>query len=414
MKRVFISVGCILLYSFFYCRKWQRPKLLRDEGQPRISRLLQLFPQIEQAGVPNLFFFNGHLQLILFVIMCRICKKNEYESETITLRDGQKVILDWLHPPSPKPGPIVVIFHGITGSSDSLGESDMAKKAMQAGLHVVIFNRRGIKADLTVPKMELFGDSLDTHEVLTHVCKTEPSRRLALVGVSAGSADVARYCGDLTIARGLKPKEGILCTVRPELFKDSIWENADDIFDRLTCSVLNCPGFDTSVCLDRMPAWLENVVLSGSKRVFIKNHEDFWRNQRSDVEIDRALNSATLAKFYRELVSLSGYTNYEEYTHSHNPVLTALQAQGFGLIINGSDDLLCKYRNIKEWGPDIKTAIKGGEMMHYIGQWGGHCCSFDWKFDMYWNTMTLQYIQCCEKILQEELKTPDGSSSTAV
>ena len=83
----------------------------------------------------------------------------EYDSQSLTLRDGQNVILDWLRPKDPRPGPVVVIFHGIGGSSDSLGETDLARKASKAGLPTVIFNRRGAKSELTVPKIEMFGDS---------------------------------------------------------------------------------------------------------------------------------------------------------------------------------------------------------------------------------------------------------------
>jgi predicted alpha/beta-fold hydrolase len=197
-----IFCGVILVCS--YVKKCKKPAIY--VANQRNHLLLDRCPSLHRVFWPSPYCWNEHLQLILFVIN-PFRFVFQWNREWVTLDDGEQVALDWLFPdasqhldgrlrPSNEATPILVLHHGSTCNSHDLPGQSYIKPALQRGWLVCALNRRGHGgALLTRPKLNFFGCCDDLHTVTQHILKKRPNSRLLTIGISAGSALVARHFG---------------------------------------------------------------------------------------------------------------------------------------------------------------------------------------------------------------------------
>ncbi len=141
---------------------------------------------------PPLFLKNSHLQSIYHKYF-RPAIQLDYQRERLTLSDGDFVDVDWLKSNNPQ---LVMLLHGLEGSSDSHYIKGMAKLLKKNNYDVLAMNFRGCSGEPNL-KFRAYhsGDWQDVDEVIKQVVKTNKYKSISLVGFSLGGNVVLRYAG---------------------------------------------------------------------------------------------------------------------------------------------------------------------------------------------------------------------------
>lgn len=121
-----------------------------------------------------------------------------YRRERWTTPDGDFIDLDWLQGTSPEPAerPLMVLFHGLEGSSRSHYAEAFADVAAERGLAYVVPHFRGCSGELNAgPRAYHSGD----HEEIDWILRGLRERHagpLIAVGVSLGGNALMRWAGE--------------------------------------------------------------------------------------------------------------------------------------------------------------------------------------------------------------------------
>jgi hypothetical protein len=137
---------------------------------------------------------GGHLQTIyasLFITAPQVA----YRRERLELADGDFLDFDWV---DGTPGqPVVVLFHGLEGSSASHYAHDLMYTARLRGWNGVVAHFRGCSGeDNRLPRAYFAGDCAEIERILRHVKGLFPDVPLHAVGVSLGGNALLRWLGE--------------------------------------------------------------------------------------------------------------------------------------------------------------------------------------------------------------------------
>lgn len=114
--------------------------------------------------------------------------------ERIELPDGDFLDLDWNEC---RRGPIVVILHGLEGSSASHYARGMLKAVQDQGWRGVVMHHRGCSGEPNrLPRSYHSGDTGDFNHVLEVLRRREPQTALAAVGYSLGGNVLLKWLGE--------------------------------------------------------------------------------------------------------------------------------------------------------------------------------------------------------------------------
>lgn len=146
-------------------------------------------PYVAPAWLPG-----GHLQTIytsLFITAPQV----GYRRERLELADGDFLDFDWV---DATPGqPVVVLFHGLEGSSASHYAHGLMYTARLRGWNGVVAHFRGCSGeDNRLPRAYFAGDSAEIERILRHVKSRFPDAPLYAVGVSLGGNALLRWLGE--------------------------------------------------------------------------------------------------------------------------------------------------------------------------------------------------------------------------
>ncbi|HRH81000.1 MAG TPA: hydrolase [Thiobacillaceae bacterium] len=136
---------------------------------------------------------GGHLQTIWGVVAPRPAV--DYRRERWELPDGDFLDLDWVE--SPPDAPLVVLFHGLEGSSDG-----HYARALMAAVHArdwrgVVVHFRGCSGEPNrLPRAYHAGDSTEIGYVLNRLRRDHPGRQIHAVGVSLGGNALLKWLGE--------------------------------------------------------------------------------------------------------------------------------------------------------------------------------------------------------------------------
>ncbi|MHB2020200.1 MAG: YheT family hydrolase [Candidatus Xenobia bacterium] len=136
---------------------------------------------------------NGHLQTV-YPTLFRPMPKVHYVRERIETPDGDFLDLDWAAHDRDR---VVVLSHGLEGSSDGKYIRGMARAFNRAGWDAVAWNQRSCSGELN--RTERFyhsGVTEDLGTVVQHVLQTRTPKAVALVGFSLGGNQTLRYVGE--------------------------------------------------------------------------------------------------------------------------------------------------------------------------------------------------------------------------
>lgn len=112
------------------------------------------------------------------------------------LADGDFLDVDRLDVRDPE-APLVVVCHGLEGSSRSGYVLGVMARAHARGLAVAALNFRGCSGELNrLPRLYHSGETADLAHAVERLIEERPRRRIGLVGFSLGGNVVAKYLGE--------------------------------------------------------------------------------------------------------------------------------------------------------------------------------------------------------------------------
>ena len=139
---------------------------------------------------PPFLFKNTHVNTI-FSALFRKKLPLDYERQRFFLNDGDFVDLDFVHRGANK---LVILLHGLEGSSDRAYIRGMAKIFSQNTFDVLAFNFRGCSGE---PNLSMKGYHMaateDLEEVVLSFHKTDIYKSIYLIGFSLGGSVVLRF-----------------------------------------------------------------------------------------------------------------------------------------------------------------------------------------------------------------------------
>jgi len=151
-------------------------------------------PLITKSTYPGSpwYQYNGHLQTIIPTTFRRV-KDIYYERERLELPDGDFLDLDWIDSGSRD---LVILSHGLEGSSDRTYVKGMARFFHKQHWDVLAWNCRSCSGELNRNfKLYYHGDTEDISQVIDHVLAQKNYKRIVLIGFSMGGNITLKYVG---------------------------------------------------------------------------------------------------------------------------------------------------------------------------------------------------------------------------
>jgi predicted alpha/beta-fold hydrolase len=244
-----------------------------------------------------------------------------YRRELFVLKDGATVGLDWASLSSNQSNGssgVVLIHHGLAGSSQSEYIVFQVFKLLKADYDVIVMNARGCGGvPLTSPESFAGDRSKDIAEVVEHLRSRQEvkDRAIYLIGYSLGAATSLRYLG--TVA------------------------------DQCPVSAAACisPPWNLEVVTDVFYLW-SCLLAAALKSYIVYNREGLKHGNKSDVTLGQILACHDLHELDNLLVRSYGYATVEEYRRAVSPAYVAQTITVPTLAISASDDPVCAINGI--------------------------------------------------------------------
>jgi predicted alpha/beta-fold hydrolase len=138
--------------------------------------------------------FNGHLQTIIPAKLLKTPKVC-YRRERWITPDDDFIDLDYVD--ATETAPLVVLFHGLEGSSESHYARSLMMEVKDHAWAGVVVHFRGCSGELNkAPRFYHSGDSAEINWVLRRLHQLHPQRTLFVCGVSLGGNALLRWLGE--------------------------------------------------------------------------------------------------------------------------------------------------------------------------------------------------------------------------
>jgi predicted alpha/beta-fold hydrolase len=162
---------------------------------------------------PPWWYRGRHLQTLWGPVLRQI-RRPPLRRERLHTPDGDFLDLDWLAA-SRAGAPLVLILHGLEGSSRSHYVSGLLREASSLGLRGVVLNFRSCSGELNrAPHLYHSGDTSDLDWVVGQLLERDPAARLGLIGVSLGGNVALKWLGERAEAAP-KPVVGAVAISTP-------------------------------------------------------------------------------------------------------------------------------------------------------------------------------------------------------
>lgn len=139
---------------------------------------------------------GGHVQTIYTSLFIRV-PPVDYRRERLELADGDFLDFDWIDGEAHTQAPVVVLFHGLEGSSSSVYAKNLMRQVKARGWNGVVAHFRGTSGeDNRLPRAYFAGDSEEIERMLHHVKARFPTQPLYAVGVSLGGNALLKWLGE--------------------------------------------------------------------------------------------------------------------------------------------------------------------------------------------------------------------------
>lgn len=133
----------------------------------------------------------------IYAATLRKVELKPFVRERMILQDGDFLDLDWSFSEDPKARKLVIILHGLAGSSNRPYMKGMARIFNRDGWDALAMNFRGCSDEMNrMFKSYHGGASGDLEELISHVLKTRNYSAIGLIGFSLGGNVVLKYLGE--------------------------------------------------------------------------------------------------------------------------------------------------------------------------------------------------------------------------
>jgi hypothetical protein len=245
-------------------------------------------------------------------------------------------------PEKRKDAPVLVLVHGLEGSSDSNYMWGIAEKAFHRGFHVLRLNQRncGSTEELT-PTLYNSGMSSDYRAVLEELADGDRFEQIFFAGYSMGGNLVAKMAGEF----------GTL--VPPAL--------------RAACTV--CPSIDLAACADALERW-DNYPY---QRHFVSNLMSHYSRKQKLFPRLYSTNGLPSIRTVRQfdnfiIAPRFGYRDAQDYYESVSAKRVAAEIRVPFLLITAQDDPFVPFSLF------LAARVADNPAIHFIApQYGGHC-----------------------------------------
>jgi predicted alpha/beta-fold hydrolase len=169
---------------------------------------------------PHPLVKGGHLQTILARLWSDPLPVTDYELIDITFENGDRTYARVDHPPDARPEtPIIALFHGLGGCSESPYKLRISARGKAAGLRVARFNHRGCGPSEQLHAQHIYhsGSYPDVMNSLQQLANKYPKAPIALVGFSLSGAMVLNLVGHHNDIQSKIPQLKIACAVCPPI-----------------------------------------------------------------------------------------------------------------------------------------------------------------------------------------------------
>ena len=265
-------------------------------------------PIIKSEFSPSFPFNNGHFSTIYRSIFMR--ESHSYKRKRIATWDNDFIDLDFSKVNSSK---LVVLIHGLEGSSKSKYILAASKILNQAGYDTVSLNLRGCSGeDNLLLSTYHSGKTEDLEFVISHLIENYSYEKIMVVGYSLGGNITLKYFG----------------------------EYVKSISDKVSCGVAISVPVDLSSSSKTMGArknkiYMYKFLRSLRKKILIKNQ----KFPEFKLEVKKLLNSKTFKEFDGLYTApVSGFSGPEDYWEkaSSRPYLSSIKKPV--LLITSKDD----------------------------------------------------------------------------
>ncbi|GAC1677231.1 MAG: hypothetical protein PVS2B2_13500 [Candidatus Acidiferrum sp.] len=238
--------------------------------------------------------------------------------------------------------PVLVILHGLEGSSESNYVQGVADKAWAAGFHAVRLNQRNCGgSELLTPTLYNSGMSGDYRAVFDELAGMDGFTEIYFVGYSMGGNLVTKMAGEFGDA------------VPPQL--------------RGVCAV--CPAMDLAACADELERWdnypYQQRFVAGLLRRFKQKAQLFPQryspNGFGPIHTVREFDDAVTAPQF-------GFRDAQDYYERSSAKQVVARIRVPLLLITAKNDPFVPYRLFFAAGVDKNPAIRFLAPNH-----GGHC-----------------------------------------
>ncbi|MBL8839956.1 MAG: alpha/beta fold hydrolase [Planctomycetes bacterium] len=155
-----------------------------------------------ESFVPPWWAAGTHGQTLAGHLLRRVHCRGQGERERLETQDGDFLVLEWFGgmPPRAAPiatAPLVLLLHGLEGSSRSGYIVSLAQALAAAGCAAVALNFRGCSGEPNrLPRAYHAGETGDLSFVVATLAQRFPGRPLGVVGFSLGGNVVLRWLGE--------------------------------------------------------------------------------------------------------------------------------------------------------------------------------------------------------------------------
>lgn len=236
--------------------------------------------------------------------------------ERVTTRDGDFVDLDWADGGDGAGAPLLLVLHGLEGSSRSHYALSLMRLALARRWRAVTLNFRSCSGELNrLPQFYHSGHTEDLDDVIALLLSREPATRLGAVGFSLGANVLLKWLG----------------------------ERDKDAPEQLAGAVAISVPFDLGPCarvLDRgFRKHLYTANFLGTMRAKVREKARRSPEFAARVDLPLALRARTFAEYDRAVTArLHGFADERDYwvRASSGPYLRRIRRPT--LLINALDD----------------------------------------------------------------------------
>lgn len=192
-----LSLLLVLIYAVYYLVFAVKPTHLYYQVGSWQQELLFSCPSLKKF-YPSVLLINAHLQTV-GVKLLRTAPSILYEREYVECERGE-VAIDWDSTAldnTEDTTPIVLILHGLVGSSTSKYIRNLVRCIREAGWRPVVYNARGMgTSELKTPLMFNADRTDDVRHVIKHIKNKFPRSPILAAAYSMGANVLTKYLGE--------------------------------------------------------------------------------------------------------------------------------------------------------------------------------------------------------------------------